>query len=221
MAVSCARGGHGRRGVSRSRPSSPSSRSRCSPGMRSGFRSREASVSLSSMRATSCSLEGFLSLDFESSLIRLVADSDAETALRWLYANIHLPVLFAFIAAVRLLAPDRYPLLRTTFVASFIPAALVIGLYPLAPPRWMPELGARPPSCPVRARRVDRDALPQRDRRGRQPALRVRAVPRRRVDLALPPLAPCLGDARVPRARLRCRRREPETTTSSTASSGR
>ena len=86
-------------------------------------------------------------LDLESSLIRLVADSEAETALRWMYANIHLPVLFAFIAAMRLLAPDRYPLLRTTFVASFIPAALVIGLYPLAPPRWIPELGlGRPPA---------------------------------------------------------------------------
>jgi hypothetical protein len=92
-------------------------------------------------------LERIVSLDVESSLIRLVADSDAETALRWLYANIHLPVLFAFIAAVRLLAPDRYPHLRTTFVVSFIPAAIVIGLYPLAPPRWMPELGVgRPPA---------------------------------------------------------------------------
>jgi hypothetical protein len=92
-------------------------------------------------------LESLFSLDLESSVIRQFADSDAETALRWLYANIHLPVLFAFIAAVRLLAPDRYPLLRTTFVASFIPAALVIGLYPLAPPRWIPELGlGRPPA---------------------------------------------------------------------------
>jgi hypothetical protein len=92
-------------------------------------------------------LEALFSLDLESSLIRLFADSDAETALRWLYANIHLPVLFAFIAAMRLLAPDRYPLLRTTFVASFIPAAIVIGLYPLAPPRWIPELGlGRPPA---------------------------------------------------------------------------
>jgi PAP2 superfamily len=94
-------------------------------------------------------VESLLSLDFESSLINLVAGSDAETALRWLYANIHLPVLFAFIAAVRLLSPDRYPFLRTTFVASFIPAALVIGLYPLAPPRWLPELGlGRPPAEP-------------------------------------------------------------------------
>jgi hypothetical protein len=92
-------------------------------------------------------LEGLLSLDVESSLIGLVGDSDAETALRWLYANIHLPVLFGFVAAARLLAPDRYPFLRTTFVASFIPAVLVIGLYPLAPPRWLPELGlGRPPA---------------------------------------------------------------------------
>ena len=92
-------------------------------------------------------LEGFLSLDLEASLIRLASDSDAEAALHWLYANIHLPVLFAFVAGMRLLAPDRYPLLRTTFVASFIPAAIVIGVYPLAPPRWMPELGlGHPPA---------------------------------------------------------------------------
>jgi hypothetical protein len=92
-------------------------------------------------------LEGLLSLDVESSVIRRVADTDVETALHWLYANIHLPVLFAFVAAARLLAPDRYPVLRTTFVASFIPAVLVIGLYPLAPPRWLPELGiGHPPA---------------------------------------------------------------------------
>ena len=50
-------------------------------------------------------------------------------------------MLFGFVAAVRLLAPDRYPLLRTTFVLSFVPAALVIWLYPLAPPHWLPAFG--------------------------------------------------------------------------------
>jgi hypothetical protein len=62
----------------------------------------------------------------------------------WAYGDIHIPVLFAFMAAACMLAPDRYPFLRTTFVLSFVPAALVIGLYPLAPPKWLSELGLGP-----------------------------------------------------------------------------
>jgi hypothetical protein len=84
-------------------------------------------------------LEQALSLDIEAWLIASTAG--AASTLEWLYTNIHLPVLFAFVAAVRLLAPDRYPLLRTTFMLSFVPAALVIWLYPLAPPHWLPEFG--------------------------------------------------------------------------------
>ena len=84
-------------------------------------------------------LERTLSLDIETWIIGST-ESIAST-LEWLYTNVHLPVLFGFVAAVRLLAPDRYPLLRTTFVLSFVPAALVIWLYPLAPPHWLSEFG--------------------------------------------------------------------------------
>lgn len=84
-------------------------------------------------------LERALSLDLETWLIASTAA--AASTLEWLYTNIHLPVLFGFVAAVRLLAPDRYPLLRTTFMLSFVPAALVIWLYPLAPPHWLAEFG--------------------------------------------------------------------------------
>lgn len=84
-------------------------------------------------------LERALSLDIEAWLIASTAA--AASTLEWLYTNIHLPVLFGFVAAVRLLAPDRYPLLRTTFMLSFVPAALVIWLYPLAPPHWLPAFG--------------------------------------------------------------------------------
>jgi hypothetical protein len=84
-------------------------------------------------------LERALSVDIEAWLIASTAA--AASTLEWLYTNIHLPVLFGFVAAVRLLAPDRYPLLRTTFMLSFVPAALVIWLYPLAPPHWLPEFG--------------------------------------------------------------------------------
>ena len=69
--------------------------------------------------------------------------------MEWLYANIHLPVLFGFLAAARLLAPARYPAVRTTFMVSFVPAACVIGLFPLAPPRWLPEFGLGVPPTDV------------------------------------------------------------------------
>ena len=86
-------------------------------------------------------LERALSLDVEHAVIGRLDDANATSALTWLYTNIHLPMLFAFVAAARLLAPARYPVVRTTFALAFLPAALVIWLYPLAPPHWMPEFG--------------------------------------------------------------------------------
>jgi hypothetical protein len=84
-------------------------------------------------------LERALSLDIEAWVI--ASTESLSSTLEWLYTNVHLPVLFGFVAAMRLVAPDRYPLLRTTFMLSFVPAALVIWLYPLAPPHWLPAFG--------------------------------------------------------------------------------
>lgn len=89
-------------------------------------------------------LERALSLDIESSVIGRVSGSDVEPALAWLYRNVHLPVLFAFLAAVRLSRPAQYPFVRTVFVLSFVPALFVIWLFPLAPPRWLAQLGLGP-----------------------------------------------------------------------------
>lgn len=89
-------------------------------------------------------LERALSIDIEASVIDRVSGSDVEPALAWLYRNVHLPVLFAFLAAVRLSRPAQYPFVRTVFVLSFVPALLVIWLFPLAPPRWLSELGLGP-----------------------------------------------------------------------------
>jgi len=86
-------------------------------------------------------VESALSVDVEAWVVRTTSEADLTSVLEWLYLNIHLPVLFGFVAAVRLLAPDRYPSLRTTYVLSFVPAVLVIGHYPLAPPHWLPGLG--------------------------------------------------------------------------------
>jgi PAP2 superfamily len=86
-------------------------------------------------------LERWLGIDLEQAVIEWIRGSDAEAVLAWLYLNLHLPVLFGFIAATRLLAPDRYPAIRTTFVLSFVPAVAIIGLYPLAPPHWLTTSG--------------------------------------------------------------------------------
>lgn len=90
-------------------------------------------------------LESALSLDLESWLIHRSSGERASEVLTWLYMNIHAPMLFAFMAAARLLSPARYPFVRTTFVLSFVPALLVIGIFPLAPPKWLPELGVGTP----------------------------------------------------------------------------
>ena len=89
-------------------------------------------------------LERALSIDVEASVIDRVSGSDVEPALAWIYRNVHLPVLFAFLAAVRLARPAQYPFVRTVFVLSFVPALLVIWLFPLAPPRWLSQLGLGP-----------------------------------------------------------------------------
>jgi hypothetical protein len=89
-------------------------------------------------------LEHALSLDLEASVIDRVSGSDAQPALAWIYRNVHLPVLFAFLAAVRLSRPSQYPFVRTVFVLSFVPALLVIWIFPLAPPRWLTGLGLGP-----------------------------------------------------------------------------
>ena len=102
----------------------------------------EGPVDLSLAHAASVlRVESTLSVDVESWVVRTTSEADLTSVLKWLYLNIHLPVLFGFVAAVRLLAPDRYPTLRTTYVLSFVPALFVIGLYPLAPPHWLPGLG--------------------------------------------------------------------------------
>jgi hypothetical protein len=89
-------------------------------------------------------LEDALGLDIERPFIDFGSTQPWQGMLEWAYGAIHTPAIFAFLAAACLLAPDRYPRLRTIFILSFIPAILVVGLYPLAPPHWLPELGLGP-----------------------------------------------------------------------------
>ena len=91
-------------------------------------------------------LETTLHIDIERAVMRMLDGPMLSDALGWLYENLHVPVLVGFLVLARLAAPYRYPLLRLTFALSYVPAAFVIGLYPLAPPRYLPELGGTPPS---------------------------------------------------------------------------
>jgi hypothetical protein len=88
--------------------------------------------------------ERVVHIDVEPTVIALAAGNELGHAIGWAYGDIHIPALVAFMSAACLLAPERYPILRTTFVLAFVPAALVIGLFPLAPPKWLSELGLGP-----------------------------------------------------------------------------
>ncbi len=90
-------------------------------------------------------VEAALALDVESAFIEATRGGRALELLTFAYEHIHLPMLLAFLAAARLAAPARYPLIRLTLFVSYIPAALLIGLLPTAPPRWLPELGSAGP----------------------------------------------------------------------------
>jgi hypothetical protein len=90
-------------------------------------------------------VEAALRLDIEASVIAATRDGRALELLTFAYEHVHLPMLLAFLAAARLAAPARYPLVRLTLFVSYIPAAILIGLIPTAPPRWLPELGSAGP----------------------------------------------------------------------------
>lgn len=91
-------------------------------------------------------VEQAVRLDHEAAFVDFVDRAGLYDLLDLLYGNMHVPVLFGFMAAARLFAPARYPLVRTTYALSFLPALVVIGMYPLAPPHWLAQFGGTPPS---------------------------------------------------------------------------
>jgi hypothetical protein len=88
-------------------------------------------------------VERALHVDVEGSVMDAVGD--VRGLLHFAYQHVHLPLLFGFLAVARLAAPAKYPLVRLTLFLSFVPSALLIGLLPVAPPRWLPELGSAGP----------------------------------------------------------------------------
>jgi PAP2 superfamily protein len=61
-------------------------------------------------------------------------------ATNWFYSNMDEVLAFGVLAALRLVDPWRFPLVRTAFVLAHVPALIVVAAYPMAPPRWVPEL---------------------------------------------------------------------------------
>jgi PAP2 superfamily len=106
----------------------------------------EGSVDLSLAHATTWhELEGSLGLaGIEDSVISVVYRPDVIDVARWGYSNLHLFAIVAFMLLVRTRAPDRYPPLRSAFVLLHLPALVVIALWPLASPSWLPH----PPEWP-------------------------------------------------------------------------
>jgi hypothetical protein len=88
------------------------------------------------------SLEDALRLRaFDDAVISLAQRDGVIHVARWVYSNLHVFTIVAFMVAVRAAAPDRYPALRTAFVLLHLPALAAIGAFPLASPTWL----AHPP----------------------------------------------------------------------------
>jgi hypothetical protein len=72
-------------------------------------------------------------------VISAVYRPDVIDVARWGYSNLHLFAIVAFMVVARTRAPDRYPRLRSAFILLHVPALVVIGLFPLASPSWLPH----------------------------------------------------------------------------------
>jgi hypothetical protein len=97
-------------------------------------------------------LEGRLGLvGIENAVISAVYRPDVIDVARWGYSNLHLFAIVAFMLLIRTLAPDRYPPLRSAFVLLHLPALVVIALWPLASPSWLPHLPQWPGNPPTDA----------------------------------------------------------------------
>lgn len=87
-------------------------------------------------------LEGLLRIDVERSLNRAVAGHDllSDLAVHW-YQYLHIPVTMAVLAGVWLLRPESYRPLRTALVAVNVIGLATFLVWPLAPPRLLPQRG--------------------------------------------------------------------------------
>jgi PAP2 superfamily len=88
-------------------------------------------------------------------IISLVHHPGVVNAGTWSYNNLHIFSIFTFMVALRAAAPERYPKVRTVFVLLHVPALVAIGVFPLAPPVWLPHPPAWPGGVPSLASSLD------------------------------------------------------------------
>ena len=148
-------------------------------------------------------LEDALGIDVERPLIDFGSRQPWNRFLDWAYGGLHTPAMFAFLAAACLLAPDRYPRLRTIFVLSFLPALVVIGMYPLAPPHWLPELGLGPTPTQHELTGTLTGIFQNSTAAAASQHFGFAAFIAAGIDMALSSLPPCLGDVGLPGDRVR------------------
>jgi hypothetical protein len=88
------------------------------------------------------SAERTLHIAIEPTLIRFVHEHGDALAhgARLFYSNLDETVAFGVLAAMRLVAPLRFPKIRTAFVLTHVPALVVLAVFPLAPPHWVASM---------------------------------------------------------------------------------
>jgi hypothetical protein len=88
------------------------------------------------------SAERTLHIAIEPTFIRFVHEHGEalEHGARLFYSNLDETIAFGVLAAMRLLAPLRFPKIRTAFVLTHVPALAVLAVYPLAPPHWVASM---------------------------------------------------------------------------------
>lgn len=61
--------------------------------------------------------------------------------VNWIYTYLHMPVLIAFGVWVYCRRPAQYTAIRNTFLGSAVAGLIIYALFPVAPPRLLPEYG--------------------------------------------------------------------------------
>lgn len=87
-------------------------------------------------------LERSLGIFWELSLQRVVLDNLALTQIfNWIYFWLHLPLILSFGLWLYVFHRHRYVLIRNAFMVSGGIGLVIYSLFPVAPPRLMPNLG--------------------------------------------------------------------------------
>jgi hypothetical protein len=87
-------------------------------------------------------LQEFLGISHEQTIQSWILSSDTlVTLMNWIYVWGHWPVVVGTIVWLTIWRPDTHHIYRNAFMLSGIIAMAIFALYPMAPPRLIPDLG--------------------------------------------------------------------------------